>query len=257
MAAMMKSLMQVLQQHQQPPSTSSESSEEELADEVFKEPPLPPLPHLSPLDDDLALSPSEDEGTPPTRRSPARMEDPGPSDRPPQPEGAPYLDLLNYPPPLQDQRLDMSSLDDILGPPPPPPAPSAPVPTPPDNFNSLTLSVENVTIDSVLFRPPGSRVSIQKDEGGETQGHILLDGEYYGLVVFLDDRLTSFKIPFPRLIRFMGPILHRCSFTPFSGEAMDLKPIEHCVVLRQALNTLKTKGRKLSVTQDRDLPNCA
>ena len=110
MAAMMKSLMQVLQQHQQPPSSSSESSEEELADEVFEE---PPLPDLSPLDDDLALSPSEDEGAPPARCSPALMEDPGPSDRPPQPEGAPYPDLLNYPPPLQDQRLDMSSLDDI------------------------------------------------------------------------------------------------------------------------------------------------
>ena len=63
----------------------------------------------------------------------------------------------------------------------------------------------------------------------------------------------SFKIPFPRLIRFMGPILHRCSFTPFSGEAMDLKPFEHCVMLRLTLIALKAKGRRLSVNQDRNL----
>ena len=211
MSAMMRSLMQVLQQHQQTPPSSPESSEE-LADDVFEEPPLPPLPDLSPLDDDLAHSPSEDEGAPP-----AHMEDPGPSDRPTQQEGASYPNLLSYPPPLQDQGLDISSLNDILGPPSPPPPP-APSPTPSDNLNDLTPSVENVTIHSVLFRPPGSRANIQKEEAGESLGSIL-DSKHYSSVVFLDDRLTSFKIPFPRLIRFMGPILHRCSFTLLLGRS--------------------------------------
>ena len=112
MAAMMKSLMQVLQQHQ--PPSSSESSEEEVAEEVFEDPPLPPLPDLSPLDDDLALSPSEDEEAPNARCPPAQAEDPEPADRSVHPEETSYPDLLSHPPPLPDQELDLSSLNDIL-----------------------------------------------------------------------------------------------------------------------------------------------
>ena len=52
----MQSQLKVLQQQQQQSSSSSESSEEELVDEVFEERPLPPLPEIFPLEDDLALS---------------------------------------------------------------------------------------------------------------------------------------------------------------------------------------------------------
>ena len=110
-----------------------------------------------------------------------------------------------------------------------------------------------MTIHSVLYRPPGTQTNVMKEEAGETLGSFILDGEHYGSVVFLDDRLASFRIPGPRLIRFMGPILHKCSFTPFSGETMGLKPFEHCVMLRDAFNSLKTKASKLAVTQERDL----
>ena len=77
-------------------------------------------------------------------------------------------------------------------------------------------------------------------------------GEHYGTAVFLDNRLNSFRIPGERLINNMSHGLPQSSFTPFSAESCELKPFEHCVILKQALNAVGPKGRKLAVYQDRD-----
>ena len=239
-----------------PHQSLSESSDEELANEVFEDPPLPPLTDLSPLDEDLAISSSDEKEALPVadRCSPTHREAPGATERSPQQEEASYPNLLSHPPPLPEQGLALSSLYDILGAPPLlPPGPSSPPNVQPEGNDHITPSVDNVTIQSVLYRPPGTQAVTYREEGGETLGSFILEREHYGSVVFLDDRLASFRIPVQRLIRFMGPILRRCSFTPFSRESMELKPFEHCVILKQALNAIGSKGRKLSVIHDRDM----
>ena len=55
------------------------------------------------------------------------------------------------------------------------------------------------------------------------------------------------------LISYMGHVLHKCSFTSFSKGVNELKPFEHCILLRQDLNSPGVKGCKLSVQQDRDV----
>ena len=69
----------------------------------------------------------------------------------------------------------------------------------------------------------------------------------------MDPRMAFFRIPARPLIRFMGHVLQKWSFTPFSKVANKLKPFEHCTLIRQALNSLGVKGCKLLVLQDRDL----
>ena len=124
MSAVMQTLLQAIQQQQQPPQSSSDPSEEDLDEEV----PLPPVPNLSPLDDDLALSSSDNKEAPavPDHPSPTPLEASVAEVDPPQPEEASYPDLLSHPPPLPNQELDLSSLDAILGAPPIPPFPPPP-----------------------------------------------------------------------------------------------------------------------------------
>ena len=153
----MQSLLKVLQQQQQQ-SSSSESSEEELVDEVFEEAPLPPLPELSPLEDDLALSSSDEEGAPPVpeRYSPI----PAVSPLPAEPS---FPDLLDQPLPPVEEVASMPTLDTLATAPS-----SAPAPTPPSPAESSEdppiPSLDNVTTQSVLFRPLGSQAMIFKVE---------------------------------------------------------------------------------------------
>ena len=65
--------------------------------------------------------------------------------------------------------------------------------------------------------------------------------------------MASFRIPARPLIRYMGHVLHKCSFTSFSKRVNELKPFEHCVLLRQAPNSPGVKRCKLSVQQDMDV----
>ena len=109
----MQSLLKVLQQQQQQ-SSSSESSEEELVDDVFEEAPLPPLPEISPLEDHLAISSSDEEGAPPVsgRYSPV----PAVSPLPAEPS---FPDLLDHPLPPVEVDPGMPNLDTLATPPPP------------------------------------------------------------------------------------------------------------------------------------------
>ena len=202
--AMMQSLLQAMQHQQQ--QSSSDSSDDDLADEVFEEPPLPPLPEVSPLAEDLAISSSDEDEAPLVsgRCSPALPEVPVAAVESPQPEETSYSDLLSHPP---------------------------------EDPTSFTPSLANVTPQSVLFGPLGSQTMIFKVEegGGEISGSFILDGEHFGTIIFLDVRLCSFRIPSKLLIRHMAHVLHRCSFSPFSSESKELQPFEHCVLLRQGL----------------------
>ena len=65
----------------------------------------------------------------------------------------------------------------------------------------------------------------------------------------MDSRMASFRIPARHLIRYIGNVQHKCSFTRWD----ELKPFEHCVLLRQALNWPGVKGCILSVQEDRDV----
>ena len=60
-------------------------------------------------------------------------------------------------------------------------------------------------------------------------------------------------LPCRPLIRYMGHILNNCSFIPFSKGVDELKPFEHCVLLKQVLNSLGIKRCKLSFQQDMDM----
>ena len=77
--------------------------------------------------------------------------------------------------------------------------------------------------------------------------------EQFGTVDFIDSWMASFRIPARTLIRYMGHVLYKCSFTPFSKRVNELKPFEHCVLLRQILNSPGVKRCKLSVQQDKDV----
>ena len=255
MAAMMQSFIEAMQRQQQ--QSSSDSSDDELADEVFEEPPLPPLPEPSPLADDLAISSSdEDEALlVADRRSPALPEVPMATEESPQPEETSYPDLLSHPPPSTEEELSMPAVDlTFEGPPPVIPGPSTAAPVTSEDPTTLTPSLANVTTQSVLFRPLRSQTMILKfEEGGEITGSFMLDGELFGAVTFLDESLCSFRIPNKLLIKHMAHILHRCSFSPFSSESKELHPAEHCVLLRQALDSVEPRGHKLSVCHEKDV----
>ena len=87
---------------------------------------------------------------------------------------------------------------------------------------------------------------------GDVSESFILEGELFDTVHFMDSRMASFRIAARPLIRYMGHVLHKCSFTPFSKGVNEIKPFEHCILLRQALNSPGVKGYKLSVQQDRD-----
>ena len=236
--AMMQSLLQAMQHQQQ--QSSSDSSDDDLADEVFEEPPLPPLPEVSPLAEDLAISSSDEDEAPLVsgRCSPALPEVPVAAVESPQPEETSYSDLLSHPPPSTEGDLSMPAVDLPLEEPPPvTPGPPSSAPVTPEDPTTFTPSLANVTPQSVLFGPLGSQTMIFKVEegGGEISGSFILDGEHFGTIIFLDVRLCSFRIPSKLLIRHMAHVLHRCSFSPFSSESKELQPFEHCVLLRQGL----------------------
>ena len=210
-ASLMQSLLKVLQQQQQQ-SSSSESSEEELVDEVFGEAPLRPLPELSPLKDDLALSSSDEEGAPPI---------PAVSPLPAEPS---FPDLLDQPLPPVEEVASMPTLDTLATAPSSAPAPTLPSPAESSEDPPIP-ALDNVTTQSVLFRPLGSQALIFKlEEGGEISGSFIMEGEHFGVVRFLNNRMCSFRIPSEPLIRYMAHVLHKCSFAPFSSESEDLTP---------------------------------
>ena len=73
------------------------------------------------------------------------------------------------------------------------------------------------------------------------------------MVHFMDSWMASFRIPVRLLIRYMGHVLHKCFFTPFSKAVNELKLFEHWVLLRQALNSPGVRECKLWVQQDRNV----
>ena len=254
---MMQSFLEAMQRQQQ--QSSSDSSDDDLADEVFEEPPLPPLPEVSPLAEDLDLaisSSDEDEALLVSERcSPALPEVPVAAEESPQPEETSYPDLLSHPPPSTEGDLSMPAVDLTLEKPPPvTPGTSTSAPVTSEDPTTLTPSLANVTTQSVLFRPLRSQTMIFKfEEGGEITGSFILDGEHFGTVIFLDESLCSFRIPNKLLIRHMAHVLHRCSFSPFSSESKELQPSEHCVLLRQAFNSVEPRGHKLSVFHEKEV----
>ena len=258
MAAMMQSLVQALawQQRQQ---SSSDSSDSDLAEEVFEEAPLPPLPAISPLAEDLAISSSEDEALPISGRcSPAFPEVSRVAEDTSQPEEVSFPDLLSHPPPATEGDLSMPAIEAVSEAPPPVapvvPGPPSAEPAAAKDITLLVPSSENVTPQSILYRPLGSQAMIFREkEGGEVSGSFILDGEHFGTIVFMDDRLCSFRIPSKLLIRHMSHVLHRCSFSPFSMETKVLQPFEHCVLLKQAFSTVVPRVYQLFVAQEKDV----
>ena len=186
---MMQSFLEAMPRQQQ--QSSSDSSDDNLADEVFEEPPLPPLPEVSPLAEDLAISSSdEDEALLVSeRRSPALPEVPVAAEESPQPEETSYPDLLSHPPPSTEGDLSMPAVDLTLEKPPPvTPGTSTSAPVTSEDPTTLTPSLANVTTQSVLFRPLRSQTMIFKFEeggGGEITGSFILDEEHFGTVIFL------------------------------------------------------------------------
>ena len=211
--------------------------------DVFEEAPLPPLPEISHLEDDLAISSSDEEGAPPVSgmcSSVAAVS--------PHPAEPSFPDLLDHPLPPAEGDLSMPSLDALAA------APSTAAsfscvfrrsscPVPKQRDHSIhTLQT---------FRLPSHDLQRRGGGGGEISGSFILDGEHFGTVCFVDDRLCSFRIPSKPLIRYMAHILHRCSLSPFSMESKELMPFEHCVLLKQAFNAAGSGGYKLAVTQDK------
>ena len=80
-----------------------------------------------------------------------------------------------------------------------------------------------------------------------------LEGELFGTVNFMASRMASYRISARPLIRYMGHVLHKYSFTPFFNWVNELRLFEHWILLRQALNSPRVKGCKLSLQQDRDV----
>ena len=107
---------------------------------------------------------------------------------------------------------------------------------------------------SIEYRPLHSQITIfREEEEGEVSGSFTLEGEQFGTVHFMDSQMAFFRIPARPLIRYMGHILHKYSFTPFSNQVNKLKPFKHCALVRQALNSPGVKECKLLVQQDRDV----
>ena len=170
MAAMMQSLVQALalQQRQQ---SSSDSSDSDLAEEVFEEAPLPPLPAISPLAEDLAISSSEDEALPISGRcSPAFPEVSRAAEDTSQPEEVSFPDLLSHPSPATEGDLSMPAIEAVSEAPPPVapvvPGPPSAEPAAAKDITLLVPSSENVTPQSILYRPLGSQAMIFREEEG-------------------------------------------------------------------------------------------
>ena len=118
-----------------------------------------------PLEDDLAISSSDEEGAPPVsgRCSLVAAVSPHPAE-------PSFPDLLDHPLPPAVGDLSMPSLDALAAAPSFAPA-SAPPPSAASSEDPPVPSLDNVTTQSILFRPLGSQVMIFKEEeGGKSQG---------------------------------------------------------------------------------------